>query len=145
MSREAKIVYSDNFFSTQEKINHYEGFGWELLSINGKQISLTRETQNPIYTELVKNEAKYNELVKEYELISNELNRVYHKPASIKAALILLLLAIIPGVLYIVFKTKDKNAKEALKIELRQKLDVKRKEIDDLVLLSRATFFGKQN
>ena len=47
MSREAKI-FEPNVWGVQETITHYEAFGWELLSINGKQIVMSRE--NYLYT-----------------------------------------------------------------------------------------------
>jgi hypothetical protein len=63
MSREAKIFNEEKKLIPQ-RVKEYECFGWELLSISNDQVSMTRETQNPIYPDLVKYEFEY-ELLRE--------------------------------------------------------------------------------
>ena len=40
MSRESRIFNVAYFQNTQEVISQYESFGWELLSVNGDQLTI---------------------------------------------------------------------------------------------------------
>ena len=150
MSRESKIIQA-TIHSAQKTISHYESFGWELLSLNGAQITMSRETQNPVYSELVKNQAKYEELMLKYASIINP--PAPEKPAEFKlgTCLILLLLAVVPGALYIAYKVKKHNEyKAALAAHQKTVADNEaarnglKNEMEKVALDSRATFFGKQ-
>lgn len=139
MSRESKIFVAK--INAQQEIAEYESFGWELLSINGNQVSLTRETQNDVYSDLVKYQAEYESL--NDKLMNISQNHLYKK-ASVKTACILLLLGIVPGVLYILYKNNQKQQINQVNAEL----EVERKEliekINEVCNTSRAVFFSKK-
>jgi hypothetical protein len=151
MSRESKILTA-GILNTQETISHYESFGWELLSLNGSQITMSRETQNPVYADLVKHQAKYEDLETEYNSICDPLRP--EKPAGFEfsTCLLLLILAVVPGLLYIAYKIyKNKIYQEAFasynaKVnEIKKKRESILSEMKQVALDSRAIFFGKQN
>ena len=68
MSRES-IIMKEGPWGAQQTISHYESFGWELMSLNGEQIAMSRETQDSVYGELVKRQAAYEAKLKQYEAI----------------------------------------------------------------------------
>ena len=103
MSRESKIIRA-SVHDAEKTIYHYESFGWELLSINGEQITMSRETQNPVYSELVKNQAKYEGLMQSYIALQRPAAPAKPAPFKFGTCLILLLLAVLPGALYIAYK-----------------------------------------
>lgn len=150
MSRESKIFKSE-IGGVEKTIYKYESFGWELLSLNGDQIVMTRETQNPVYADLVRNQEKYEQLIKDHENVSYP--KPPAKPESVNPGLcfLLLLLLIAPGVFYIRYKMKEsKQYKEALaahKNEIaacdKKKADILA-EMEQLLLDSRTLFFSKQ-
>ena len=108
MSREAKI-FEPNVLSVQETITHYEAFGWELLSINGKQIVMSRETQNPVYSELVKYQAEYEKIAAECEkLVEPDFP---NKPLPIFAGVCVgtFMLFVVPCALYVTYKILEKK------------------------------------
>ncbi|MBR2612785.1 MAG: hypothetical protein IKC72_06925 [Clostridia bacterium] len=150
MSRESKILNA-GLWGAEKTIHHYESFGWELLSLNGQQITMTRETQNPVYSDLVKFQAKYEELVLAYSSVKYPAAPEKPAPFSLKRCLILLLLAVIPGAAYIAYKIVQNNKyKEAVqeyenkKAECNAKKEKIAQEIEQTINDSRATFFGKQ-
>ncbi len=137
MSRESKIINVHSNFDTQTEIKHYESFGWELLAINHTQISMTRETQNPVYPDLVKYEYEYESLCNKI----NELRKqIKYKSFSFKKFMQLFILLIFPSVLYVLDldKTKKRNK------ELNEEIAAAMKEIDDVCNKSKAIFFAKQ-
>jgi len=101
MARESKI-----FHGNQDDVKHYECFGWELLSFNHGEASMTRETTMDHRSELLLKE-------QEYEDVKNEINNMQlpatYKKASFKLGLFLFILCIFPCVLYLVFKNKEKQ------------------------------------
>lgn len=149
MSRESKIL-KVGAFGAEKTVYHYESFGWELLSLNGDTITMSRETQNPVYTDLVKNESKYEQLVAEYNSVPHPGKPVKPAPFNLKTCGILLLLLVVPGALYIAYKiNQNKKYKEAMSayenaVSAREE---KKKgimaKIDQLLINSRATFFGQ--
>lgn len=139
MSRESKIFISKG--NLQQEVSEYESFGWELLSINGSQVSLTRETQNDVYADLVKFQAEYESL--KDELIHVPQNHDY-QPASATTAFILLLLGVFPGVLYIVYKNGEKQKVAQTNAELEAKRNEIKRKIENVCNTSRATFFSKR-
>ena len=150
MSRESKIL-DGKAWGVEKTIHHYESFGWELLSLNGNQITMTRETQNPVYADLVKYQAKYEELVCAYRTV--RYPEPPEKPTEFKfgLCLFLLVLAVVPGALYIAYKVKKKKEfEEAVKAHVAAKAECDKKKSDILAEIektlndSRATFFGKQ-
>lgn len=150
MSRESKIIQA-SVHSAQKTINHYESFGWELLALNGAQITMSRETQNPVYPELVKSQARYEELMAKYASVINP--PAPEKPAEFKlgTCLLLLLLAVVPGALYIAYKIKKYNDYKAQLAAYNNTVANNEKikkelmdEMEKVALDSRATFFGKQ-
>ena len=150
MSRESKIFTAESY-EVQKTISIYEAFGWELLSINGKQISMTRETQNPVYTELVKHEALYEQKWEEYNAIRYPAAPQEPNPISFSTAAIAFLCLVFPGVLYVMYKNKEKKeylskysryTKEADDIHAYRKRLLA--EIEQTVNDSRAIFFSRQ-
>ncbi len=118
MSRESKILQAGPW-GAQSTVSHYESFGWELVSMNGSQIVMSRETQDSVYSELVKHQAAYEEKVAEYNALEKPVSAkapaapAAPAPISIKTCAILFLLLIFPFVLYLVYKIKQKNEYEA--------------------------------
>jgi len=140
MSRESKL-FSEDRSLVNKRIKEYESFGWELLSINGNDVSMARETQNKVYSELVKNEYNYEDLMGKQRALVKPT-----KPADLSfgTAFILILLAIIPGVLYIVYKNSEgKKYRENLSI-YETEYNQLEQEIKTLCEKSRATFFARQ-
>jgi hypothetical protein len=69
MSRESKILTCGKWEQMQT-VNDYESFGWELLNATEDRLYISRETQNPVYSELQKYEIQYdaiNAKIKEAE------------------------------------------------------------------------------
>lgn len=149
MSRESKILKS-GAFSAEKTIYHYESFGWELLSLNGDTITMSRETQNPVYADLIRNEAKYEQLVRDYNGVRYPKKPEKPAPFLLKRCCILLLLMVVPGALYIAYKVKQNNDYKANLAEYNNAIARCEKEkqeimtkIDRLLMDSRATFFGQ--
>ena len=141
MSRESRIFQATHFQKPQDVISHYEAFGWELLSVNGNQLTMSRETQVECYTDLVKYQAQYEEKLKEYSSIKDPV-----APADISFGLCVFtfILAIFPFALYLTYKIKEKNKyKETIASNnaARAKL---LSEMDEIVLQSRGVFFSKR-
>ena len=150
MSRESRI-FKATIYDTQKTIEHYESFGWELLSIDNKQIVMSRETQNPIYSDLVKAQANYEAKLKEYQAIVDPIHPQEPAPFSFGSCFLGLIALIIPGVLYIIYKVNQKNKyNETFAVyssqlnackEKRKKLS---NEMKQIAQDSRANFFAKQ-
>lgn len=138
MSRESKI-----FTGNPDLVKHYEAFGWELLSANGSSFSMTRETQNPVYPQLVAFENKYEGYRQQYLELNKSGPRPYKK-ASAGLAFFLLLLGIFPGVLYIVVKCKQKTAYRTSRADHEKKLQKLQIKMTQVVDRSRVVFFSKQ-
>ena len=150
MSREAKIL-RPTVLGLEQTIRHYESFGWELLSINGDAVAMSRETQNPVYPTLVRNEIKYNKLVKEYLEMQPPVAPEAPVPFKLGKCLLLLLLGLIPGFVYMRRKHKDKIQWEATIIRYHKALDryedAKKGTLDAIAKLvkeSRAIFYKRQ-
>lgn len=117
MSRESKILKAGPW-GAQATISHYESFGWELLSLNGDQITMSRETQDEVYADLVKHQAAYEQKMNEYMATKAPVFPAAPKapdapvPFSLGTCAILLLLAILPGALYIAYKVNKKREYE---------------------------------
>ena len=151
MSRESKIMSAVRV-NTQTLVSHYEAFGWELLSINGNQVAMSRETQNPVYPELVKHQAAYEEAESEYLAITTPKKPTKPTPIDPATCLWFTLLAIFPVVIYLVVKFNEKNAYEQAMQEYNAAVaecNRKRQEIlakmDQIVLESRTIFFSRQS
>lgn len=82
MSRESKIFSVGTKAEVSEKVKDYESFGWELLSINGLDVSMSRETQNPVYVHLVKKENEYEETIEEIWKHKIELRNLNYNPIN---------------------------------------------------------------
>lgn len=150
MSREAKIIHA-TVCDAEKTIYHYESFGWELLSLNGSQITMSRETQNPAYAELVKSQSKYEDLAKQYSALQYPTPPQKNYEFKLGTCALLLLLFVVPGALYIAYEVyKHKQYTESVALYQRQvvSIDMKKKQLMDemerVALESRATFFGKQ-
>ena len=159
MSRESKIINGAQW-GVEKTIYNYESFGWELLSLNGSQITMSRETQNPVYTDLVKYQAKYEAKLVEYASIKNPAapkGPIAPPPIRAKVCFWSFVLGVIPCVVYVTYKLIQKNKyKQALADHATsliahksaiEECDAKRKailaEIDQITMDSRATFFAK--
>lgn len=151
MSRESRLI-NCNIWSTQETITHYEAFGWELLSINGTQVTMSRETQNPVYTDLVKYQAMYEELCAKYAALRAPKMPIAPPKISIKTCFISFVFLVIPCVVYLTYKIMQKKKHEAEMqnynaeySRYRAEQTELRKKMDEIVLQSRSVFFAKQN
>lgn len=142
MSRESKIIYAPNKKIIGQRVKEFESFGWELLSINGLDVSLSRETQNSVYTDLVKYEYQYEVLREEQEALNMPTN-----PPSFSILLFLLglIIFILPGVLYVTYVVwKQKKYTEDLNV-YNMEFQRLEKEIKKVCDNSRSVFFSKQN
>ena len=81
MSKESRIIKAGPH-GTQATITDYECFGWEVLSINGADIIMSRETQNPVYAELVKAQASTSD-IHELSVGRKTLERLIRERAEI--------------------------------------------------------------
>ena len=151
MSRESKIITASEF-NAEKTIYHYESFGWELLSINGNQITMSRETQNPVYQDLVKHQAKYEALFKEYKTVAMPYSPKKPYPFSIATWFKSLLCLIVPCIVYTTYKIVQNNKyKQALakyNEELAQATAKKSQlmeEMEEVAIKSRTIFFSKQS
>ena len=157
MSKESKILQAGPW-GAQSTISHYECFGWELVSMNGSQIIMSRETQDSVYPELVKHQAAYEDTVAAYQALKKPTMASPAAPAPIRAktCIILFLLFIVPFVFYLKYKITKKNEYTAmvaaLEAEHKQAMDnynaTKSKLVADAEAIateSRAIFFGARS
>ena len=151
MSRESKI-FSPNLWNTQDTITHYESFGWELLSVNGNQIVMSRESQNPVYPELVKYQKIYEDTAAEYQSLKAPTPPVKPQGLSFGICFITFILFIIPCVFYVMYKMKQNNEyKEALNMynnsvaEYNERRTALLNQMKTATEQSRIVFFSKQN
>ena len=141
MSRESKIFTSNAYQNPQTLISNYESFGWELLSINGNQITMSRETQVDCYTDLVKYQSQYEQKLEELLAIKDPAAPA---PISGGVCFITFLLAIVPLALYLTYKIKKKRAyKETVAQNAAERAQLI-KEMDEIALQSRGVFFSKR-
>lgn len=167
MSRESKILQAGPW-GAQATITHYESFGWELLSLNGNQITMSRETQDEVYPELVKHQTAYEDKLAAYQSMKAPVHpqkpHAPMRPAPFKLGLclILLLIGIVPGALYIAYKVNKNNEykvaceahREACEENSRKinQMDAEytaarealRAEMDAIATESHAIFFSKR-
>jgi hypothetical protein len=150
MSRESKIITSFPF-GDETTIKHHESFGWELLSFSGKQAIMTRETQNPVYDQLVIYEEKYYNLVEAYKTVP--LPNAPKKPKKFDFSIffILFLCLIIPSVVYVVIKIlqnrkykKQKGIYESQMDYYHERRNKILSMIKETVANSRTLFFARQ-
>ncbi len=151
MSRESKIINAQEF-DTQKTVSHYESFGWELLSINGAQITMSRETQNPVYTDLVKHQSKYEDLLAKFRALPAPQAPVKKAPFSIKTWFISLICLVVPCVIYTVYKiVQHSNYKTAFQNYTSELAEYNRKrteilnEMETVALESRGIFFSRKD
>ena len=104
-------------------------------------VSLSRETQNSVYTELVKYEYQYDVL---REKLDNLKKPIQPSSFSLIMFLVSTLLFVVPGVLYVYFYIKRKKQyEEDLKV-YNETCDQLVKEIKKVCDDSRAVFFSRQ-
>lgn len=151
MSRESKIINAKEF-DTQATISHYESFGWELLSVNGQQITMSRETQNPVYADLVKHQAEYESLLEKLRSLPYPVVPQRPVPFNLGKCFKMLLCLIVPGIAYIVYKTvkykKYKNAFAVYEQELSHYNETRAEliaKMEAVTLESRVIFFSKKD
>ena len=102
---------------------------------------MSRETQNSVYTELVKYEYQYDVL---REKLDNLKKPIQPSSFSLIMFLVSTLLFVVPGVLYVYFYIKRKNQyEEDLKV-YNETCDQLVKEIKKVCDDSRAVFFSRQ-
>jgi len=141
MSRESKIFTAQNKQIIGNRVKEYESFGWELLSINGHDVSLSRETQNKVYSELVKFEYQYDALREQQDKLSIPKTPT---PFNFILLLIGLLLFVLPGILYIAYSIwRSVQYKEALE-SYKNEFERLNKEIKKVCDDSRTVFFSRQ-
>ncbi len=165
MSRESKIIDVETsslaYLSStrlsgtkyqQDIIQAYESFGWELLGINGDQISMSRETQNPVYAELVQYQAQYEAKIAEIKALGFVDEPEEPDEFDLETFGICLICLIVPALVYAGIKIgqrcaykKKMEEYELAVAELEKKKNIIREEMKKIALDSRATFFSKQN
>lgn len=153
MSRESKILRADALnLPPEEIIRHYESFGWELLSLNGNQLTMSRETQNPVYTDLVKFQYLYEQKITELNAMRPPMPPAKPRPVSAGICIVSFLCLIVPCVIYGAYKFTEYNAyREKLKEyqDAANRFSARQSalcsEIEQILQNSRATFFGKKN
>lgn len=142
MSREAKIFSVNYKEEVGKRIKEYESFGWELLSINDLDISMSRETQNKVYVELVKYEY-------EYELLNNKIDEMERPvrpyPFNLGSAVLGLLILVLPGLLYILHKIQENKDYQASMDQYNFEKEQIEKKIKEVCNTARATFFARQS
>ncbi|MDY0346829.1 MAG: hypothetical protein RBQ70_04080 [Acholeplasma sp.] len=140
MSREAKIFTVPQKGMVSRRVKEYESFGWELLSINNLDVSMSRETQNPKYAELIKFEYQYEDLIDQQRAIRYPITPYRLDTFT---AFILFVLFIFPGIFYVTYKNKEMrvyNEQLATAQAIYRRLDA---EIKKVCETSRATFFSR--
>ena len=150
MSRESKILNANG--NAQGVIQAYESFGWELLGINGDQISMSRETQNPVYAELIKYQAQYEAKIAEIKALGFIDEPEEPDEFDLETFGICLICLIVPALVYAGIKIGQhcvyKKKMEQYELdcaELERKKNKIREEMNKIVADSRATFFSRQN
>lgn len=121
--KESKVFCTSDL----KRIKHYEGFGWELLCIDGSQIAMTRDTTRLHYNDLCNMEQEYEALLREYNsLVKPETQNKF----NLATFIICLVFFIIPGIIYaIACSTQRGKDDEKLKLyaekraELMSKMD----------------------
>ena len=151
MSRESRL-FKSTVLNTQDTISHYEAFGWELLSINGEQITMSRETQNPVYSDLVKYQAIYEQIAEEYARLQPPVMPIAPPKIDAKTCFISFICFVLPCVAYLTYKFIQKkkyneemeyyNQRYTAYMNKRSEL---RAKMEDTVLQSRTVFFSKQS
>lgn len=144
MSRESKLFTAPNKLQVSEQIKDYESFGWELLSVNGNDVSMSRNTQIPVYVHLVKYENQYEELMERIRMEQSKLNQLHYEPIKPLTLFILFLLLIFPAVLFFLYKKKKKEEYMEAKQTHEEKIAELRIEVQKIVNESRATFFAQR-
>ena len=141
MSRESRIFNTNAFLDPQTLISHYESFGWELLSLNGNQVTMSRETQVDCYSDLVKYQYQYENNMNELLAIKDPI-----APAHISGGICFFtfILAIFPFALYLNYKIKQKKAYKEQIAENAAKRRNLLEEMENIALTSRGVFFGKR-
>ena len=141
MSRESRIFQVAYFQNAQEVISNYESFGWELLSVNGDQLTMSRESQIDCYTDLVKYQSQYEEKLKEYLAI---VDPAAPNPITFGGCFWSFILAVFPLAIYLTVKIKKRNAyNEAVSNNNARRAKLK-SEMDAIALESRGVFFSKR-
>jgi len=162
MSRETKILEVERSL-IQKGIFHHESFGWEVAYMpypSGSNfiLALSRETQNPVYPQLVAYEARYQAVQKEISDLAAELRKLIHirngihiEKFNVGVAILLFILFIIPGIIYVANINKNNAIKQKEFDDLSQRIDdiqaniqSLETELTDIVNESRATFFARQ-
>jgi hypothetical protein len=140
MSRESKL-FTEEKFNIGKRIKEYESFGWELLSINGNDVSMSRETQNKVYSELIKFEYNYETLKEQQAALQAPI-----KPAkfSLANAVLGLIFFILPGLLYIAIKIIQNNKYELESQQYVNEYKRIEEEIKQVCIDSKSTFFSRQ-
>jgi len=140
MSRESKI-FMEKKLQISQKVKDYESFGWELLSINGNDVSMSRETQNKVYPDLVKYEHQYEVLA-----VKRSLVRYPKKPKPFDVLLMIFLafFLVFPSIIYVFVKLQQKRKYEEDYLYARNEVNRLTEEMTNICNESRATFFSKQ-
>lgn len=142
MSRESKIFTCESKVVIGQRVKEYEAFGWELLSINRFDVSMSRETQNTVYAELVKFEYRYEALQEELALLESQRPV---EPTKFDAGTFLLcfILLIFPAVIYAVYKNNQRDAFTVAINAYSKKHKHLRDQIKDVCDQSRTVFFSR--
>jgi|GEM_PF-1175176 hypothetical protein len=145
MSREAKFIDCGRSEQAQS-VYDYESFGWELSDAQADRIIMSRETQNPVYPELVRFQERYEALQNEINLKNAEFAK-NKKPVRVNGWVLaaLFILLILPFVVYmLVYGLKNKKYKAVEKKHLDETSVLTAEKIR-IAKESRETFFSRQN
>lgn len=145
MSRESKIFSVGTKAEVSGKVKDYESFGWELLSINGLDVSMSRETQNPVYVHLVKKENEYEETIEEIWKHKIELRNLNYNPINPALFIVLTVCLVFPAVLYYLYKKKQKTQYLEDKNRIEIKISELEREYKKIINDSRAIFFSQKS
>lgn len=105
MPRESKFFTVPNRRNLSEKVKELESFGWELSSINGLDVMMTRETSNKVYPDLIRYEYEYEALREE----CNNLEEPMSPNFSVVLFIIWIILFILPGIIYLIIYLYSKQ------------------------------------
>lgn len=108
MPKESKL-FSTAALGVQGTITLYECFGWEMHSWNDKVVTMQRESTHPAYATLVEKQAEFDSLFSQYLHLKEPVLAPPPKPINKKLAVLAFVLGIVPGVLYCVYKKKERK------------------------------------
>lgn len=140
MPRESKFFTVPNRRNLSEKVKELESFGWELSSINGLDVMMTRETSNKVYPDLIRYEYEYEALREE----CNNLEEPMSPNFSVVLFIIWIILFILPGIIYLIIYLYSKQKYMRLYNEYKSKYEQLTQQIKEICAKSRQLFYSRE-